>query len=175
MAFSSAFSSAFAHEPPVASPEPRSRAGDLRTVYLDLDHGIDWIMDGYDLATDAGLTTAVILSLFTDARARDDDALPPGATDRRGWWGDAYPVVAGDRIGSRLWLLRASKQLPAALVQARTYAREALDWLIEDGVARRLEVEAFIVRFEVLGLLIRIYRPDGREVPLRFDLLWSAM
>ena len=43
---------------------------------------------GGDLATDDGLRTAVIISLFTDARARADDPLPEADADRRGWWGD---------------------------------------------------------------------------------------
>jgi phage gp46-like protein len=150
-------------------------SGDIRTVYVDIKHGIDWAMDAGDLATDEGLTTAVVISLFTDRCARDDDALPLGQTDRRGWWGDAYPVTEGDRIGSRLWLLRASKQLTQVLNQAREMAEEALAWMVEDGVAGRVEVEAFIPRFEVLGLIARIYRPDGTVVPIRFEMLWGAM
>jgi phage gp46-like protein len=146
---------------------------DIATIYVDRAHGIDWRLDGGDLASDNGLTTAVVISLFTDARARDDDVLPLGQTDRRGWWGDAYPPAEGDRIGSRLWLLRASKQLQKALIEAREMAEEALAWMIADGVARKVEVETFIARFEVMGMLVRIIRPDGRALPIRFDLLWS--
>ena len=46
--------------------------------------------DARDLQGDDGLLTAVIISLFTDARAHDDDPLPDervGVTsDKRGWW-----------------------------------------------------------------------------------------
>ena len=49
-----------------------------------------------DLATDDGLRTAVLISLFTDAPARDDDPLPaPGY--RGGWWGDGGGRAATHR------------------------------------------------------------------------------
>ena len=147
---------------------------DLRTVFISLDSGADLALADFALDTDDGLETAVILSLFTDARAGDDDTLPTGQTNRRGWWGDAYPPEAGDRIGSRLWLLRASKQLQESLTAAKEYAEEALAWLVTDGAARSVEVETFIARSEVMGMIVRISRPEG-DVSIRFETLWNAM
>lgn len=147
---------------------------DIRTVFIDMDSGADLALETFALATDDSLDTAVILSLFTDARARDDDVLPLGQTDRRGWWGDSFADEQGDRFGSRLWLLRASKQLQASLNTAREYAEEALAWMVDDGVASQVEVETFIPRAEVLGMIVRIYRPDGSVSPIRFETLWSA-
>lgn len=147
---------------------------DIRSIFVSMDHGADIALGLFDLVTDDGLETAVVLSIFTDARALDDDALPVGQTDRRGWWGDSYPVEPGDRFGSRLWLLRASKQLQASLTLARQYAEEALSWMVTDGVARKVEVETFIARDEVMGMIVRIYRPDGTTTPIRFETLWSA-
>lgn len=148
---------------------------DLRTVFIDLEHGIDLALENALLASDDGLETAVILSLFTDARAKDDDVLPLGQTDRRGWWADAWPSVDDDRFGSRLWLLRAAKQLQQALNDAKEYAEEALAWLVEDGAAKAVEVETFIPRNEVMGMIVRITRPDGTLTPIRFETLWNAM
>lgn len=148
---------------------------DLRTVFIDLEHGIDLALENALLASDDGLETAVILSLFSDARAKDDDVLPLGQTDRRGWWADAWPSVDDDRFGSRLWLLRAAKQLQQALNDAKEYAEEALAWLVEDGAAKAVEVETFIPRDEVMGMIVRITRPDGTLTPIRFETLWNAM
>ncbi|WP_153114626.1 phage GP46 family protein [Rhodocyclus tenuis] len=148
---------------------------DLRSVFVDMDRGADLALEQFALATDDGLETAVILSLFTDARAADDDTLPLGQSDRRGWWGDAYPPIAGDRIGSRLWLLRASKQLQASLTAAKEYAEQALAWLVADGAARRVEVETFVARDEVMGMIVRIHRPDGSVAPIRFETLWNQV
>jgi len=96
-----------------------------------------------DLALEQGLYSAVLISLFTDARAADDDILPNILDDnRRGWWGDLVnPLVKNDKIGSRLWLLERSKTLPEVLVQAKEYIKESLQWLVEDGLASKIEVE----------------------------------
>lgn len=135
--------------------------------------GGDISLDGYDLAADNGLQTAVILSLFTDRRASDGDTLPAGA-DRRGWWADTWPDVPRDQIGSRLWLLGREKQLPSVLQRAREYAAEALQWLIDDGVADAVRVDAEIVRQGVLGLRIEIDRPTG-TAQYQFNRLWEAL
>lgn len=147
---------------------------DIATIQLDASGRFDWLLDGPSLAQDDGLVTAVIHSLFCDARALDDDELPPGETDRRGWPGDALVLPQGDHYGSRLWLLRRSKQTQQTLNRAREYALEALRWMREDGVADRIEVEALIVRSGVLGLNVTIYAPTQRELRLQFANFWSS-
>ena len=61
---------------------------------------------------------------------------------RQGWWGDTYATVAGDRIGSRLWLLQREKILPLTLQRAEAYAKEALQWMIDDRLVERITVNA---------------------------------
>lgn len=133
----------------------------------------DWQIIGPGFADDSGLETAVIISLFSDRRAAADDILPEGA-DRRGWWGDVYSGLDGDRIGSRLWLLHREKQLPAVLVKTREYAMEALQWLVEDGIAAAVDVQTEIVRTGVLGLLIEIRQPAKPPVRFRFEQFWKG-
>jgi phage gp46-like protein len=101
----------------------------------------DWIFSDGDLASGRDLETAVVISLFTDRLAHDDDPLPdPGDSDRRGWWAD-WDAEAGP-IGSRLWLISREKQLEDVRLRAEDYCREALAWLIEDDVADTVEVTA---------------------------------
>jgi len=124
-------------------------------------NGLDLAIAGNDLRTVQGLSTAILISLFTDRRAEDDDELPLGTTDRRGWWGDAFADVSGDRIGSRLWLLRRAKQTQQTLNRAKEYAHEALAWLIDDGVATSLQIAASNAGNAILSLEISITLPDG--------------
>lgn len=133
----------------------------------------DIALYGGSISIDDGLRTAVIVSLFTDARARPDDVLPTPGGDRRGWWGDAYAeLLPQDAIGSRLWLLSREKITPSVINRARDYAREALDWMIRDGIASAIDVQV-----EAQGsrraIGVTIDRPTGpaRE---KFDLLWEA-
>lgn len=120
-----------------------------------------------DLQMDAGLQTAVIVSLFCDARASDTDTLPHGQTDKRGFWGDD----ANNRVGSKLWLLGREKVLPAVAEKAAQYARDALQWLVDDGIAGGVEVTGELQRPEGLLLSVKIYRGTNRD----FDYLWAGV
>ena len=132
-----------------------------------------------DLESESGLETAVIISLFTDRRARDDDELPdPNNSDKRGWWGDLVAEVADDQIGSRLWLLERAKTTENVLVKAKEYAEESLSWMIEDGVAKEIVVEAErqgIEGNDRLALLIKIFQSnEAGEIALKFNTKWEA-
>ncbi|WP_228111732.1 phage GP46 family protein [Zoogloea sp. 1C4] len=154
------------------APAPLLPRGDVRTVFQG-GEAADYAIESMLLATDEGLTTAVILSLFTDARARMDDPLPHGDTDRRGYWGDAWPAYPGESMGSRLWLVWPAKQTRENLVRAREYAQEALQWLVTDGIASTVDVQATNPRDGVLALSVRVLKPAGNALALRFESLWS--
>lgn len=154
---------------------------DIALQWLTERMGCDLVQDGGLVATDDGLTTAVLASLFTDRRARPDDVPPGDPADRRGWWGDAFPPVsaagaapASWRLGSRLWLLAREKQLASVVARAREYAEEALAWMIEDKVAASVDVAAEITAPGVLGLQVSIGRPDGTAVDYHFASVWRA-
>ena len=147
--------------------------GDIALTWNPSDGAADLSVIANDLARDGGLETAVLLSLFCDRRALEPDTLPDGNTDRGGWWGDAVPNVADDRIGSRLWLLRRAKQTQETLNLAREYAREALQWLLDDKVAAALDVLAVNLA-GVLTLQVGITRPTGDQVRFAYKLIWNA-
>lgn len=137
--------------------------------------GADLSLENLSLVQDDTLKTAVVLSLFIDRRAEADDELPDNTGNRRGWWADTYADVLDDRIGSRLWLLSREKQLPSVLARAKEYAEEALAWLVEDGVAESVTVETWWVRMGVMGLLVKIFRPDAPAIDYKFDYLWEGI
>jgi phage gp46-like protein len=147
---------------------------DIALVWNAALGGADFALEKNDLAVDDGLETSVYLSLFLDARAEDSDELPAGVTDRRGWWGDAFPVVDGDRIGSRLWLLARAKSTPETLRKAEGFAREALGWMLVDRVAARIDVAAEAVNGDVMLLRIAIHRPTGDAVEYRYNYTWAS-
>lgn len=93
---------------------------------------------GHNLDTDEGLETAVLVSLFTDARAQESDDLDP-RQDRRGWWGSIY-LDDPSELGSRLWLLLKGKLTTAALTQCAEFAKEALQWLVDGKIAASVDV-----------------------------------
>lgn len=131
-------------------------------VEIDLATAID------GLQWEDSLSTAVIISLLTDRRANVGDRLPDGsisdgsiAPDRRGWCGDALADIQGDNIGSRLWLLEREKETEETKRRAIFYCEEALEWLLEDGIASSVEVTAEWSQPERLDVLIVITQIDG--------------
>lgn len=83
------------------------------------------------------LRSAVIMSLFTDARATADEE--PEITQRRGYWGD-IDLDGDDSLGSKLWLHRRSKLTNDVANTVRDEAQAALDWLVEAGHISALAV-----------------------------------
>jgi phage gp46-like protein len=147
----------------------------MTDIALRWDGGaLDFALEGADLLADDTLETAVWISLFSDRRAPAEIALPAGETDSRGWWGDAYADQAGDAIGSLLWLLAGQKQTEATRQQAETWAREALQWLVEDGAATAVEVAASYPARLRLGLQIAITEPTGRRRICQAVMPWPA-
>ena len=141
--------------------QPLSIVVDGQTISLGLD-------------STEPLVRAVIISLFTWRRANADDELP--SAERMGWWGDNFATVANDRIGSRLWLLSRAKLIPETLRRAKSYAEEALRWLIDDGIAAHVEVEVERRGLSTLALGCRIYKSDGSTpLDIRFTDAWSFL
>ncbi len=131
-----------------------------------------------DMVLDLGLATSVYISLFTDARAKDDDELPDIVQnetwpDRRGWWADETSERENDSIGSRLWLLLRSKATQENVQRAKTYAKEALQWMLDEGVAKEVAVEAERQN-EWLCIKVSITRLTGTVESCRFDILWKG-
>lgn len=117
-------------------------------------------MNGTDLATESGVRSAVVVSLFTDRRAANDDVLPDGTYDRRGCWMDQYE----DHLkGSRLWLLSREKELPDVLHRAREYSEEALQWMIDKSIVLSVSATAEWAGRGILALHIVIMLPNNTQ------------
>lgn len=112
------------------------------------------------LLLDDSLTTAIIISLFTDARVEN----------QRGWWGNDF---GQSELGSRLWTLSRSKQLAEILDDAQAYAESALQWLIDDRHATAVDVTASNPEQSVLLLSVVVTLPNGQTEQRTFSAVWS--
>lgn len=139
----------------------------------------DWLIAPPGMATDHNLETAVMLSLWTDASAHADDVIPDGTDDRRGWWGN-WQRPEEIELGSRLWLLEREKSTEETRRRAEEYAAEALQWMLDDHVAIRVDVAASYAEIaptppSTLRLQIRITRYDGTVYERRFTWAWDEL
>jgi phage gp46-like protein len=119
------------------------------------------------------LRRAVIISLFTWRRAGPDD--PVDDEELFGWWGDSYPTIADDRIGSRLWLLRRVKLTADTQRDAEFYAREALQWLLDDEHVLSLEITSEKAGNDRLNLGVILTIPDGARLEINPPSTWQVI
>ncbi|MFP1871902.1 phage GP46 family protein [Lonsdalea quercina] len=117
------------------------------------------------------LTRAVIISIATWRRAGPDDDVD----QVMGWWGDSYPSVQNDRIGSRLYQLRREKITNKTPGRVRDMLRESLQWMVDDGVAARVDVAAERTGISAIQATITISKSDGTTVSIAFNDLWSEL
>lgn len=158
--------------PPLVSLVIESEAGPFS---LSVAGGLfsDQIFDPVPTVSEvdfASLERLVAVSLFSDARADIDDELPVEGESRRGFWG----VAEGDNFGSRLWLLERTKNTAATRAMAIDYVVEALQWLLDDGIAEgvsaTLEPQG---NAERVTLVVTITR--GEETTLIYPDLWGRL
>jgi phage gp46-like protein len=122
--------------------------------------------------TESAWRRAAVVSLLTWRRAGPDDPLDDG--ERYGWWGDSYPSVTNDRIGSKLYLLRRRSLTAQTERDAQTYARESLQWMLDDG-----RVTAVAITTERgpdrLNMRVVLTFRDGATLELFLDDLWQVI
>lgn len=129
-----------------------------------------------DFTSAAAIETAVLICLMTDRRVETYE-LPEGESNR-GWPGDGFDMQADDvPLGSKLWLLRRRALEPGIEVEAEDYAREALDTLLAQKVAVRVDVTATAERANNrLVLDVALYGREGAAMyQKRFAVLWEQI
>lgn len=130
------------------------------------EFGADLALGVLDLVLDQGLQTAVLISLFSDARAAGDPPYPDGSLDPRGYWGD----VPANRMGSLLWHFEREKLTAATIESVRAAAEQSLAWFVTERVAGDVAVRAQRGRgLHTIELSIQITRSSAA----RWAHLWK--
>ncbi len=119
------------------------------------------------------LRRSVTISLFTWRRAGPDD--PVDDSDRQGWWGDCVPSVAGDQLGSRLWLLARRTLVAQTLQDAQAYAEEALAWLLDDQIVTAVTVTVDRQGNDRMNLRVTLTEQNGETLELNFADTWELI
>jgi phage gp46-like protein len=147
----------------------------LTDVAIGYTPGVAGLLGQFDLAGVANgglqggddLLSAVFICLFSDKRARDSDVID--GDDRRCW-------ALNSELGSHLWLLSREKKTQDTLNRAREYARHALQWLLDDGIAVTVTVTTEWQPNTVSGIMrlgVEIVKPDG--LLARYQFAWDQL
>jgi phage gp46-like protein len=140
---------------------------DIALVWDQSRQSGDFALSGTQLLSGADLPTAILASITSNRLAQADDVIPDLTTDRRGWWGD-------NTFGSRIWLLSRTKRTPDILQRTKDYLVEALQWLIDDGVVVKFDVETNFVGNQ-LHAGVTAFRSDGTNVAQSFSWVWGVL
>ena len=124
--------------------------------------GGDIALGDTDVLLDDSILSLVLVSLFCDANSEE---LLPG--QRRGYWADDDPKRP---IGSLLWILDRATATQETRARARDAAEDSLRWMIDAGIADRIQVSAEYERIDFLRLDIQIDRGSSQ----RYQSLWTA-
>ena len=155
-------------------------AKDLKIIFDSLYQEFDLGLGKGDLTTDDSLESAVLISLYTDKRAGEDDLLPDSrnTNDVRGWWGDQLvPFTEGDEIGSKIWLLSREKTTTQVYIKLENYIRDALQWMVDDEILTKIDVaierQNPLPENNTLAFEIKLYKIDDRIVSLNYSYQWD--
>lgn len=155
---------------------------DIALEFIQSQNQFDIVFDLAinDMKTDDSLVTMTLLSIFTDARASDDDPLPDSAdNDRRGFWGEKFSDRVNDRVGSKLWLGSRDTAITKNAQKAEDYIKESLQWMLQEGVVVKIDVETGInkdvAESNRLHFKVTLYRRTQDAVVIEFDNLWEGL
>jgi phage gp46-like protein len=151
---------------------PGGGGGDIRVIWDNTRTLGDWGLAEGDLETGQDFETACLVSIFSDRRATPDFTPTDGTTDRRGWWADPYN---DEPLGSNIWQFERAKKLRSTLGDARRYTLDALQWLIDDGVAKTIDCDTRWITATMLGINVAIIKPDGSETRFRYGWAWDGL
>lgn len=151
---------------------------DIALVWNAAEGHADLAMNatGTDLLLDDGLTTATIISLFTDAEAPPGAVIPDGSTNRRGYWGDMPLNSTNDTAtvttGSLLWLYENALQTQDNRLAIQAAAENALAWMVTAGIAGSVNATATYPALGQCDLQIDIEQ-QGATKTLLFANIWA--
>ena len=124
--------------------------------------------DGTQFRGAEGFETAIPTSLFTDARAPASAVADP--IRRRGWIGNLLTLDINRELGGLVWLYEQSRLTVDLLNQIRVAARQAVNWMVEDGVVLEIDVTTRVIDSRSIEILIQW---TGRDNAVdEFAVIW---
>lgn len=134
------------------------------------ENGVDYQLNEDGLRNDNGLSSMVIMCLFTDARAKESDVLPVD-NDKRGWAGDSFSAF---NWGSRFWLLAREKITVNTISRTQNYATEVLKPLVDFKLIKSTDITTERISRDSIELIIKVIKPDNTAENYQALLTWQA-
>ena len=131
----------------------------------------DLAFKGGDLVLSDSLQMSVILSIACWCRDVPYDGAAILEPSIGGWWADAMNEMP---IGSRLWTLFRSKLTTPTLKNAESLIKDALKWMVDDGVAKDVKVSSGNGGKHTAWFIVEIVKPNGDTEQFKYETNWEA-
>ena len=134
---------------------------------------LDFDEKSKDLLLTDSLYNAVAISIGTYARKRDLK-LNSAVLDPQigGWWADALDPLG--TLGGYLYEACPGQLTDATISKLKDIVAEALEWMIEDGVAKTVDCEVVAEENDIVAVTVAIEKPDGATDNYKYELNWMA-
>lgn len=127
------------------------------------------IAENGDIATTDGFDTAILMSIFVDARA--DISEVPIPENRRGWWGDLVSDIPDESTGSKIWLYYQARLTTIIANKLEDELYNCLLWFVKDNYLESITTSVSIIDDAVVlnfGL-----KRNNSETESRSYTLWQ--
>ena len=124
------------------------------------DRTFDITFTDGDITADEGFETAIMASLFTDARASESQVGSP--EQRRGWLGNTLSTVPGREVGGLMYLAEQRRLTQDTVNENVDFAQKSLAWMTEDRLAQRIDVSGELIPKKGVRLTIAITTPNDK-------------
>lgn len=117
-----------------------------------------------DLKRDQSLQTSILISLFCNSQDSlyNEDTLG----ESRGWW-------ASSDHGSLLWQLNRTKTTTNLAGIAEDFSKKALQWMIDENVASKIDVEATVTSGKLTIKINVIKNGNASPESFQFSVNWK--
>ncbi|BDR21110.1 MULTISPECIES: phage GP46 family protein [Vibrio] len=111
------------------------------------------------ISSKEGMTHAVQQSVHNYAESTQNDRARMDSDERGGTWSNELLNI----VGSRDWTLKRDKVTAQTISLARRFYQDALQWLIDEGYAKRIDVTTWEEAPNVMGRNVMITLTDGTK------------
>lgn len=143
------------------------------TAKQDGSFDLDFDEKSKDLVLSDSLYNAVAISIGTYARDRN---LKPNSAvldpQLGGWWADALDPLG--TLGGYLYEAYPGKISDSTLTKVKELVAEALQWLIDDGVAKTVKCDVRADENDIVTVAVAIEKPDGATDDYKYELNWKS-
>lgn len=111
------------------------------------------------ISSKEGMSHAVLQSVHNYAESTQNDRARMDSDERGGTWSNDVLNI----VGSRDWTLKRDKITAQTITLAKRFYQSALQWLIDDGYAKKVDVTTWEEAPNVMGRNVTITLTNGTQ------------